>query len=186
MSAKPEARVLLEDLVESETPAAPAGPLVGEVLEAEHPTLQGRARVRWSDDRGEKEEAWLPCLQGLTVRARDRVLVQRASNWPEAIVVGVLDGFARRPEAPVREAARLRLRADETLTVSGEDEQPLLELRQEAQGTRVRLLREDVDVEMPGRLRLAARELELRARSGDVRIRASDDVRVDGEAIRLN
>jgi hypothetical protein len=50
----------------------------------------------------------------------------------------------------------------------------------------VRLLVDAADVSMPGRLRLAADELELEARQGEVRVSAAGDVKVQGEVIRLN
>lgn len=187
MSRKQETRVLVDEvLAPDHAPEQAAATLVGEVLDDRHPVLQGRARVRWQDRSGHTVEQWLACLQGLTVRAGDRVLLQSAANWPEPLLIGVIDGFARRPEAPAREAARLELAADEAVTVTGADEQPLLELRQTEAGVRVKLLREDVDVELPGRLCLSAAELELRANAGDVTIAASDDVEVKGEAVRLN
>jgi hypothetical protein len=179
MTSRPQAvpRVLLEDLIDAEPAADRAAPLVGEVLDARHPVLQGRAQVRWHDAVGTVHEAWLPCLQGVTVRTRDRVLLQQPANWPELLVVGVVDGFATRPAPPTSEAARLQLQADETLTVTGADEQPLLEIQPTGTGCRVRLLREDVDLELPGRLQLSARELTLRATAGDVTIDASDDAK---------
>lgn len=185
MNADTRRRVLVEDVLETEA-RAPDAPRVGEVLDARHPVLQGRARVAWREVDDDVREAWLPCLQGLAVREGDRVLLQTAANWPEPLVTGVIDGFARRPEAPAREGARLALQADETLVVTAADEQPLLEVQQRPEGVRVRLLRDDVDVDLPGRLRLVAAELELRASAGDVTIAAGDDVVVTGEVIRLN
>lgn len=201
-----ETRVLLEDLITSDRTAerddtpgerADAGPaaapatsvadsLVGEVLDARHPVLQGRVQVRWQAAGADVQTAWLPCLQGITVRRRDRVLLQQAANWPDLLVVGVVDGFAQRPRGETVEAARLQLLADETLTVTAADEQPLLEIQQSETGTRIRLLREDIDIELPGRLQLSARQLDLQATGGSVTIAASDDVKVSGEVIRLN
>ncbi len=186
MSNERQTRVLFDEVLTDETVPAPPVALVGEVVDQRHPVLQGRARVRWQDPVGEDHEQWLACLQGLVVRGGDRVMIQAAANWPEPVVTGVIDGFARRPDQPAREAARLELAADEAVTVTGQDEQPLLELRQTQDGVRVRLLREDVDVELPGRLCLRADELELRASAGGVTIAASDDVVVEGEAVRLN
>lgn len=160
--------------------------LVGECVEGDHPTLQGRARVRWRDEQGDAQERWLPTLAGVTVRAGDRVLLEQPANFPEAVVSGVLDGFARRPDVEPRRSAALRLERDECLRVEDSEGRPLLELRRGEAGPTLRLLREGVDLDVPGRLRMSAEGIELRARAGSVRVQASDDVVVRGEVIHLN
>jgi len=50
----------------------------------------------------------------------------------------------------------------------------------------IRLLQADTQVELPGKLCVSAGAIELRARAGAVRIDASDDVEIVGEAIHLN
>ena len=44
----------------------------------------------------------------------------------------------------------------------------------------------DVNVELPGALRISAEQIALRARAGTVEIEASDDVNVRGEVVNLN
>ena len=68
--------------------------VVGECLDARHPSLAGRVLVHWSLYTGPGGSAWLPTLHGIPVCAGDRVLVTQPSNAPEPIVVGVIDGFA--------------------------------------------------------------------------------------------
>ncbi len=160
--------------------------LVGEVVDARHPTLRGRVRVRWQDLEGQTFEKWLPTLQGLPVRVGDRVVLSRAINWPEAIVTGVVDGFAARPEAPRETKAAVELLRDEAVRVQSADGTPLLELFQGEQGPVVRLLSEDVDLELSGSLRVRAESIEIEATKGQARIKASDDVVVRGEVIHLN
>lgn len=167
-------------------PHDPSGCLVGTCTEERHPTLQGRIRVRWSELGEVEREVWLPTLQSLAIRQGDRVLIQHPRNWPEPVVTGVVDGFATRPEVEAREAAHLELKADEAVELRGPDGTPLLELRPGPAGPVLRILGDDLDVDMPGRLRLRAGNLQFVARKGSVRIQASDDVVVEGEVIKLN
>jgi hypothetical protein len=159
---------------------------VGDCLDTRHPTVRGRVLVRWRDALGAVRERWLPTLHGLAVRVTDRVLAQQPSNWPEPVVMGVIDGYAARPEVPRDGVATLALQNDEAIRVTTADGQPLLELHGSDQGPVVRLLREDAKIEVPGQLELCARGIALVAREGAVEIKASDDVTVQGEVIRLN
>ena len=178
---------LLEALVAAGPAPAPAA-LVGECIDDEHPTLLGRVKVRWTEPRnqGQAQERWLACLHGVTVRRRDRVLLQLPENWPEPIVSGVVDGFALRPEAARLPGPAVELKADESIKVRSSRGQELLEIFQEESGPVVRLLDPDLDLELPGELRIRADRIELEARRGDVEIKASDDVNVQGEMINLN
>lgn len=164
---------------------AEVGPFVGECVDAAHPVLIGRVKVRWSHPGGDSER-WLPALHGMAIRAGDRLLVQRAANWPEAIVTGVIDGFARRPDIERTETSRLVLERDETLRVTTPEGEALLEVVRSEAGPVVRLLRPDVEVEVAGKLRLSAHSIELVAKQGEARIQASADVNVVGETINLN
>lgn len=178
---------LLEAMVAA--PAAPAPTcLVGECVDDEHPTLLARVRVRWTPPREGEEarEQWLACLHGVTVRTRDRVLLQLPENWPEPIVAGVVDGFATRPEAARLPGPSMELKGDESVRIRGRDGQDLLEIYQEETGPVVRLLDPGLDLELPGELRVRAEQISLEATRGDVEIKASDDVNVQGEMINLN
>ena len=189
----PETRpaALLREVIKTTAAAAPAqdtGTLVGECLEDEHEVLRNRIKVGWIDPGGDPRQAWLAPLRNLVVRQGDRVLLTRPANWPEPLVTGVLDGLHRPGPTPagLRQGPSLRLRADERVRVAGEQGQDLLELRQSEHGPVLRLLGPDLDLELPGRLRLSATEIALVARRGDVRVDASDDVKVRGEVIELN
>lgn len=160
--------------------------LLGTCVDDRHPTLLGRVRIRWSRTGGEEEERWLPALQGLALRKGDRVLVQRVENWPEPVVTGVVDGFATRREPETTPALSVELKPDETVEVRAADGSRLLELSPGAHGPVVRIVTPDVDLDVPGRLRLKADVLEFKARRGSVRIDAGDDVVVTGEVIKLN
>ena len=160
-------------------------PVIGECLDVRHPTLVGRVLVRVPDAAGEASERWLPTLQGLALRVGDRVLLVRANNETEAIAIGVVDGWRRRPE-PERSGPTMELKSDEAVRVVAESGEPLLEVVQGSDGPVVRLLHRDTQVELPGKLRIRADAIELHAERGGVRIEATDDVVVRGETIQLN
>lgn len=161
------------------------GSLLGEVLDARHPTLVGRVLVRWEAS-GVERERWVPTLQGLPVRVGDRVVLMHPGNSREWVVVGVLDGFAKRPEVDRAAAASIELQRDEAVRVVGVDGQELIEIHQSDDGPVVRLLQDDVNLQLSGKLRIRAKGLELAAEEGPVKITASDDVVVKGEVIHLN
>jgi hypothetical protein len=142
--------------------------------------------VRCEDVRGCVHESWVSTLHGLCVRVSDRVLVLKLPHQLDAIVMGVVDGFSHRPEAPKLLAHILEMRSDEALQVNAENGQPLLHIARNQQGPVIRLLHADTQVELPGKLRISAGAIEMRARAGAVRIDASDDVEIVGEAIHLN
>lgn len=189
-----EARSTLDEMLEDAPapegsilrPSGSTESLVGEVVDARHPSLRGRVRVRWQDLEGQTFEKWLPTLQGLPVRVHDRVLMLRASNWPEYVVNGVLDGFARRPEVERGTAAQLEMKRDEAVRITSAEGEPLVEVFQDESGPVVRFLSEDVNLDIQGKMRISAKSIELEATEGQARIKASDDVVVKGETIHLN
>lgn len=160
--------------------------LVGECTDDIHPTLQGRIRVRWTGSLGSEQETWVPALANLAVRRGDRVLLIVPENWAEPLAVGVVDGFAARPEIQRQPAAVIAVKSDETIRVQDSNGQDVLEVSSSQAGPVVRLLQRDVNIELPGALRLKADSVDLIARSGQVKIQASDDVVVKGELVRLN
>jgi len=173
-------------LAAASRPAWPEGHVIATCIEERHPTLTGRIRVRCEDARGCLHEAWVATLHGLSVRVSDRVLVLKLPHQLDAIVVGVVDGFSHRPEGPQLVAHILEIKRDETLQVNAENGQPLLQIARNQEGPVIRLLQADTQIELPGRLRITAGAIEMRARAGAVRIDASDDVEIVGEAIHLN
>jgi len=167
-------------------PAWPDGHVVATCTQQRHPTLTGRIRARCEDAHGRVVESWIATLSGLSVRVSDRVLVLKLPGELDPIAVGVVDGFSRRPETPKLIAQVIEMKRDETLQVHAENGQPLLQITRNEQGPMIRLLQADTQVELPGKLCIAAGAIELRARAGTVRIDASDDVKIVGEAIHLN
>jgi hypothetical protein len=187
-ASPPEAKASVFDnlLAAAPKPAWPEGNVIATCTEERHPTLTGRIRVRCEDARGCLHEGWVVTLDGLSARVSDQVLVLKLPNQLDPIVVGIINGFSRRPEAPRQTAQILEMKRDEALQVNAENGQPLLHITHNAQGPVIRLLQADTQVELPGRLGISANAIELRARAGPVRIDASDDVEIVGEAIHLN
>ena len=181
-----EGSVLDDLLAAPPRPAWPEGHVIATCTEERHPTLTGRIRVRCEDARGCVHESWVATLTGLSVRVSDRVLVLKLPHQLDAIAMGVIDGFGHRPQAPKLVAQLLEMKRDETLQVNAENGQPLLQITRTEQGPMLRLLQTDTQVELPGKLRIAAGAIELCARAGGVRIDASDDVEIVGEAVHLN
>jgi len=168
------------------TPRRHEGTWVGTCTDATHPVLRGRVLVRWDDGAGRAQSQWLPTLTSLAVRVGDRVLCTAPTNFDEPVVTGVLDGFTPRPEVPTRAGATMALKCDEHLAITDDAGTALVEVRTGANGPVVKLLHAATTVELPGTLTLRADALELAARTGDVRIEARGDVRVNGDHIRLN
>jgi hypothetical protein len=168
----------------------PTPAFVALCIDARHPTLAGRVKIRRelpdapanTDDR----ERWVPVLHGLSIRVGDRLLMQRAEGLNEPIVVGVIDGFFPRPEPARPPGQRVVLERDEAMHVESPDGQVLLEIVQDEAGPVVRLLGDATRVELAGKLSIKAAELELEASHGAVRIEATDELRLIGETIQLN
>jgi len=181
---------LVDRLLAQEPPAQKQtgrpGSVVGECIDAKHPSIVGRVRVRITSEDGQSEELWMPCLHRLAVRQGDRVLVEHPANWPEPIVVGVVDGFAMRKVAPLLPGPTVSLNTDESVRIQGNDGQELIEVFQGEHGPVVRLLKDDVDLEVKGRFSINAKRIDLGAETGKVRITAYDDVEVEGRRIKLN
>jgi hypothetical protein len=180
---------LLEKILETNPtrPAWPVGePFVAECVDAKHPTLQGRVKIRWDGIRHEGGEVWVPTLHGMTIRTGDRLLMQVPRGADLPIVIGVVDGFLPRPEPERTVAARIEVKKDEVLQVCTQEGHPVVEIIQDDKGPVVRLLQSDTRVDIQGKLSISAAELELKAVKGEVRIQASDDVNVVGEMINLN
>jgi len=70
---------------------------------------------------------------------------------------------ARRPSVV---AHVLEMKRDEALQVNAENGQPLLHIARNQQGPVIRLLQADTQVELPGKLRITAGAIEMRARAG--------------------
>ena len=175
-----------DNVKEERLPTTISSTLVGVCLDAKHPTLQGRVLVEWKTSSRGDYRRWLPTLMSVTVRKGDTVLLSAPENWPEPVVIGVLDGFALRPSEKKVEKASLDLEKDESISVYAVTGDKILEVFYEDTGPVVRLMKEDIEVEMPGKGRISARSVNIEAKTGDVRIKASEDVKIQGEVVKLN
>jgi hypothetical protein len=162
-----------------------SGPVVGSCVDARHPTLTGRVLVRYTVGT-ETHQLWLSILQGVTVRAGDLVLLMQPGNWPEPLVVGVMSGFAPGPEAAAHSGSTITLQRDEALQIVGPTGNRLVEIVQNDAGPVVRLLSDAVQLDAAGALNIKADSINLEATAGEIRIKASDDVVVQGDVIHLN
>lgn len=181
-------RPLLDDLLEQAVvPAehASRGAIAGACVDERHPSLQGRIRVAPLPEGPRFEEQWVATLMGTPVRRGDRVLLLPVAPVG-LVVIGVLDGFAKRPESPKTTAAIVELKRDEALTVQAADGTTLVELTQGDQGPRLTVHSDDLEVRAPGRLRLRGKTVQIEAEQGQIDLKATDDVVVRGETIRLN
>lgn len=176
-----------EVLAEAAKPQANLDPgtsaLVGLCVDDAHPNLAGRVLVRTAAGAGEQDR-WLATLAHLPVRREDRVLLLQPANWPEPLVVGVIDGLRART-AVSHAAAALTMKTDETLEIRDADGAPLLAIQPTPDGPVLRLARADQRLEIAGRLTFAADAIDFIAR-GEVSLTAGGDVVVTGEEIKLN
>ena len=178
----------LVDLITAAADASPqtgrlSGVVVGECLDDHHPQLTGRALVRIVEANAVRE-LWVATLTHSVVRRGDRILVMQPANWPEPVVIGVLDGVHQRT-APTVTAAAMTLRRDEQIIINDHLGATLLSIIPSAEGPVLRLARADQQLEIDGRLAIAADAIELRARGG-MNLTAAGDVVVVGEEIKLN
>ena len=161
-------------------------PLIGTCLDTTHPTLHGRCLVFWIDATGLHHQEWLPCLQDIKPKQYDRVLLQQPANWFEPVICGILDGLKGPVDHEPVPGPSLRLDRNKALHIQDSEDNPILQIEQGEAGPTLRLLNDDVNIEIKGRLRLAARDIQLAARRGEINLQAKDDVRVQGEMIHLN
>lgn len=163
------------------TPGPASGLVLGTCVEAAHPVLSGRVRVRVDAD-----AAWLPTLRGLAVREGDRVLLGPVQGCDEPVVLGVLDGTRPAARPAPASGGVLRLLADEVLTVCASDGAPLLHVAPGEGGPSVVLAGEGLHLSVAGPLELDVEALRVRAAHGGVCMQADGDVVLRGETIRLN
>lgn len=171
------------DEIEAGAPITPSA--VGVVVDELHPVLAGRVRVRLGHE-GPEGERWLPCLMGIRPRSGDRVLVIRPSGAQEGVVLGVLDGFRQRLEPEARATNVRTIADDESVRIEAADGRGLVEVRASENGCVVRLLSPDATLAAEGTLTIEAQAVALRAKQGCVALRASEDVEIQGEHVRLN
>jgi hypothetical protein len=190
----PTLRQLLEADTRQEHPeesvetAFPNHSLVGEVIDTHNPDLRAHVLVRWLSDEGQVGERWLKCVRGAMPRRGDRVLLEQPANWPEKLVTAIIEGPSSGGSIEENNNAgyQLELEQDQCLRINDVEGKPLVDIYSSSQGPVVRLLNENVDIEVAGKLRFKAATIELEAGRGGVDIRTEADTVVRSRFIRLN
>jgi hypothetical protein len=157
---------------------------VGACLDVQE-SESGRLVIVSGDGVEDPEEIEAECLDHVQPAPGDRVLLIHPDGCERPVVIGTIaahaqavplalpSGYTLEPEASV-----LRLRAP--------DGRIVLEIEASGPVPIIRPADTDLELDLSGRLRVAARSIELRSKLGDVIIGANDDVIVQGERIRLN
>lgn len=156
---------------------------LGECLDVGSAERAGQLLVQYENDSGRCLHRWLDCLRGVEVAVGDRVLLLQTRTETSPIVVGALAGPGEQP--PARRQPQFVVRKGESLRVTNSAGQDLLEIHSTESGPSIRLVGADVDLQLPGKLRIAAEEIDLQSRA-EMRLKAGDDVVVRGTYIRLN
>ena len=160
--------------------------LIGMCLDNHHPSLSGRCLIRWTDASKMSQEKWLPCIRDIKPQRYDRVLLLQPGNWFEPLICGILDGLAGPADHTPKPGPAIQLEKHKALHVVDSNDTPLLQIEQGEQGPVLRLLNDDLNIEVKGRLRISAKDIQLAASRGEIRMNAKDDVHVQGEMIHLN
>lgn len=168
------------------TPANGEGLFIGQCQNDRHPSINGRVLIAWEDGNSETSEHWVPTIQGLAVRKLDQVLLQQPLNWPEPVVVGVLDSCSARNTPDYKAGPTIDLKTDESVRIISNNGSPLLEIFQQDNQPVVRLLTDDVDIDLNGKMKISAESIEFYAKKGLFSITAEGDVVVKGDVVELN
>jgi hypothetical protein len=163
-----------------------SGTAVGEVLDTHHPHLPGRILVRWLGFDGKEIENWVQRERHLSLLKGDRVLVTLPVGWSEWVVTGALGREARELERDPENSNELRLGPGETVRIVSHDGQPLLAVRQGADGPVFELGEGNVELKAARTLRITADTVELSAGEGGIDVRTDGDSVMRARTIRLN
>jgi hypothetical protein len=165
---------------------APASVVVGEVLDTHHPHLPGRVLVRWLESAGVEVEQWLQRERHLSLRKGDRVLVTLPAGHPQWIVTGALGRESQSPEPEQDGVQTLRLEPGQSLRILSHEGQPLLAVRQGADGPVLELGDGNVEIKAARTLRIQADTIELAAAQGGIDLRTEGETVLRARTIRLN
>jgi hypothetical protein len=184
--------------------------MVGECVDDCHPEWCDHYMVTYTDTKGESFRQWLPGLLGLEIRRGDLVLIAKPINWATPIITGILPAMpsssasifspwelkatTSEPELQKPVRSSFEVRPNNTVALTGESPiqvvthsgRKLVEIGLGANGPTIRICERDAAIDLPGKLAITAGELQLKSRSGDLKIEADHDVVVQGDLIRLN
>lgn len=162
--------------------ATPTTCFIGDCLEADHSQTHSRYQIALPVADGQGGAWWLDAVEGVQPRRGDRVLLMSPANADQPVIVGVL------AREDVRQTPKntIRLEDHDYVRVTTSDGRPLVEVGKNVHGPVVRLCGRDVQLDVPGHLKIAAGKLDLESRSGDLRINADEEVILEGDMIRMN
>jgi len=189
--------------------------MVGECIDDCHPEWCDHSMVAYTDTKGETFRQWLPAMLGLEIRRGDLVLIAKPINWATPVITGILPNTPSSStsvfspwehksttsahdsadgESQKNQRSSFEVRPNNTVALTGETPiqvvthsgRKLVEIGLGANGPTIRICERDAVIDLPGKLAITAGELELKSRSGDLKIEADHDVVVQGDLIRLN
>jgi len=185
--------------------------MVGECVDDCHPEWCDHYLVVFTDTKGETYRQWLPSVLGLEIRRGDLLVITKPLNWATPIIIGILSttpssqvkvteppvvGGLSESDGEVSKNVRssFEVRPNNTVALTGEtpiqivthNGRKLVEIGIGPDGPMVRICQRDAVIDLPGKLAISAGEIELKSRSGDLKIEADHDVVVSGDLIRLN
>lgn len=159
--------------------------LIGLCLSTSHPTLSARYRIEWVDSKGKTTNGWIPALRNLSIRAQDRVLVYFPANYPEPIIIGVLDGFDSNSKK-TQENSSITLQEDEHISIVSSTGKTIAEISHYQGSPQISLFSKDIKLEFAGSLSLKAPSIDLESTKGNINLSSSDDIDMCAEIINLN
>lgn len=159
---------------------------IGRCLQAHDPEHPGQSLVGYEDERGAPAERWLDQLSHVAPVVGDEVLLTTPRGRSAPLVIGRLGAG---PAGPLRLPSGYQLQVDDArrrATLLRPDGTPAVELDLAGDTPILQLPEQDLALEIAGRLSISAGSIEMVSRDGDVRVEASEDVRVRGKLIWLN
>jgi hypothetical protein len=122
------------------------------------------------------------CLDHVAVAAGDLVLALHVNVLGRPVVIGCLSGTSMLP-LPGGYAAEA---VSNGLVLKNAQGEAVLAIETVGASPTIKLAEGDVALDVAGRLKIAARSIDMEAKLGNVNITANDDVVVLGERVRLN
>jgi len=143
----------------------------------------GRRTIHVRESSGDAEIHHADCVDHVAPAPGDLVLLIQPEATARAVVIGTIGAAARPQTLPTGysvacDEGRVQLRDP--------DGRLALEIDTAGAAPSVRPGAGDLVLDLEGRLTVAARSIDLRAKLGEFRVKANDDVVMEGERIRLN
>lgn len=166
--------------------------LLGTCLCPFHPDRQGLCEVRFEKPDGTMRQEWLQYIDGIALRENDSVLLITPRGSDAPIVVGRLAGAETHLSWEFPSGHKLIVgkqgQTNETCSIRLEmsDGRTALEIDLHGKVPTVRLPDKDLSLDLEGRLKIAARSIDLVSKLGNVNVKANDDFKVTAERIWLN